>query len=601
MTSRHHGGPLGRLSRTTIAIGVLLGALSFAVTPGVSQAASVDGAVDTTFNASGLGANGTILSVAFTSDEKIYIAGEFTSYNGFSVGGIARLNPNGNLDLTFNFQQAGFAKNSGLRVASISVDSDGKIYAVGSFTSYNGTTIGQDNVVRLNADGTLDTAFISPRFESSNFPGSAASMSLVKKVGDLVLVSGGFDTIYTTANPTPSTSANGLVALTTSGAIDTTFGVNARLRDGLSTSMAYNVIPVSNSTDIYVQGSFKSVNSEAAFFVTRLKNDGTRSTEYNNAISLPNNSISGIAVQSDGKLLFGGNFTQFNGVTTAKGLIRVNPDATLDTSFTSPASSLIAVSLAVDENKRIYVAGGIGTGFGTSSSRAIVRLNADGSLDSSFDLPLSPVGYENKVALSPTGKVFIYGNFTKLGDTTLGRIARISSSAPQSSTPSTSVPSSEPNVGVVTPPPAVVEAPGKPTNIKVVLKSNQATVSWDLPTTGGAPSSYTATATLVGARAASVDAVSKNASSTLSCSASAPATACVIKGLQGGQKYGFSVSAANVAGVSPKAAVAKPIAIPVSIPETLPETGAGYEMWLMLSAAALLLAVGVAMRRGQLS
>jgi hypothetical protein len=75
----------------------------------------------------------------------------------------------------------------------------------------------------------------------------------------------------------------------------------------------------------------------------------------------------------------------------------------------------------------------------------------------------------------------------------------------------------------------------------------------------------------------------------------------VIKGLQGGQKYGFSVSAANVAGASPKAAVAKPIAVPLSIPETLPETGAGYEMWLMLSAAALLLAVGVAMRRGQLS
>ncbi len=135
MTSRHRGGLFGRLSRTTIAIGVLLGALSFAGTPGVSQAASVDGAVDTTFNVSGLGANGSILSVAFTSDEKIYIAGEFTTYNGFSVGGIARLNPNGNLDLTFNFQQTGFAKNSGLRVASISVDSDGKIYAVGSFTS----------------------------------------------------------------------------------------------------------------------------------------------------------------------------------------------------------------------------------------------------------------------------------------------------------------------------------------------------------------------------------------------------------------------------------------------------------------------------------
>lgn len=613
MTFRIHPGRPGRLARACIAIAALLGGFALAAAPATTNAEAVDGAIDTTFTSGGTGANGTINSIAFTPDEKIYIAGDFTSYNGFNVGGIARLNPNGALDLTFNSQQAGFAKNSGLSVRSIALDSDGKIYAAGAFTSYNGTAILQNNVVRLNDDGSLDTSFVPPRFENSNFAGQAASMSLVKKVGDLVLVSGNFDTIYPTANQTPSEWARGLVALTTAGAIDTTFGTNARLTDGFSTATAYNIVPVANSTDIYVNGSFRGLNSQNALFVARVKNDGTRSLDYDNTGNFPavgpNNSISGMAVQADGKLIFGGNFSQFNAVTTAKGLVRVNPDATLDTSFTSPANSIIAASIAVDANGRIYVAGGVGTAFGTSTPRAIVRLKADGTLDPTFDLPLAPTGFDNEVAISPAGKVFLYGNITKLGDTTVDRLVRLTLAPPQSDTPTTPSTPSTPAVdpGVVSPAPSTTVAsgtPGQPTNVKVVLSGNRATVSWSAPTTGGAPTGYTATATPVGPRASGVAAASVSASSTLSCSVTAPATSCTIAGLQAGQKYGFSVSATNATGGSPAAAVAEPVAVPVakaSKTESLPETGTNQSLWLMLSVATVLMLVGAALRRTRLS
>ena len=606
MSSRIHRGRIGRLSRACIATSALLGALALAAAPGSpSGATAVDGAIDTTFNTGGIGANGVIRSMAITNDEKIYIAGDFTSYNGFNVGGIARLNPNGAPDLTFNLSGAGFARSSGtMMVRSIALDSDGKIYATGSFTSYNGTAIAQNNVVRLNTDGSLDTGFVPPRFESSNFVGQAASMSLVTKVGDLVLVSGSFDTLYTTENPTPSVYARGLVALTTTGAIDSTFGTNARLADGAGTATAYSIVPVANSTDIYVNGSFRGINSQNALFVARIKNDGSRSLDYANTGDFPavgpNNSISGMAVQPDGKLLLGGNFTQFNSVTTAKGLVRVNPDATLDTSFTSPANSIVAASLAVDANGRIYVSGGIGTAFGTSTSRAIVRLKSDGTLDPTFDLPLAPTGYDNDVVVSPTGKVFIHGDVTKLGDTTVGRIVRLTVSAPQSSTPVAETPTAPvANPGVVTPAPAALAVPGQPTNIKVTITGTRATVSWSAPTTGGTPTSYTATAVPVGPRTSAV-----TASSTLSCTATAPATSCTIAGLSTGQKYGFSVSAANASGGSPAAAVAKPVAVPVAKvkkTESLPETGTGISLWLMVSAAALLLLGGAVTRRSRLS
>lgn len=586
-----------RLSRVFVAAGTFLGALAFTASPAVINASVVDGAVDTTFNSGQVGANGTIRSMAFTADDKIYIAGDFTSYNTFSVGKIARLNPNGALDLTFNFNGTGFT-GSGSAIYSISVDSAGKIYATGKFSSYNNVNLGtndQNNVVRLNADGTLDSDFVSPFFANSNFSTSQAAMSVVKSIGDKVFVSGNFDEVTPAGGS--KVFANGLVALTSTGAIESSFGVNARLRLGTSNARAADILPVPNSTDIYVTGPFTVVNSDTALGVARLKNDGTRNTEYANTGAAPAVGPSGsiapmesFALQSDGKLLLAGGFTQFNGNTAAKGVVRVNPDATLDTTFTSPSSGLVSSSIVVDSHGRIYVAGGIGTAFGTSTSRAIVRLKSDGTVDSSFDLPLAPVGYENKVAISPAGKVLLYGDMTKLGTTDVPRLVRITASAPVATTTTTTVAAAT-NTVVSTP-------PGQPSNIKVKISGTRADVSWSAPTTGEAPTSYTAVAipTGVGTRSAQASSVSPT---TLSCTATAPATSCTITGLKVGMKYGFGVSASGTAGGSQIAYLAIPVLVPVP-KAVLPETGSNSQTLMMLTAAALLLLCGTTLRRSRL-
>lgn len=578
-----------------------IGLAPLATQSGVSLAASTDGTLDTTFNEGQTGANGTIRSIAFTADEKIYIAGDFTSYNGFAVGGIARLNPNGAPDLTFNQGQAGFAKTSGLSIRSISLAADGDIYATGSFTSYNGTTFALNNVVRINPDGSLDTGFVAPRFESINFTTQQVGLAFVKNIGDVVFVSGGFEQIYEDPATSTTSYAKGLVALTTTGAVEANFGRDVQLAYGLSTSSLYDIVKVANSTDYYLHGSFMSLSNQTAINFGRMKSDGTRNLDYANSGSLPavgpNNAVTGMTVQADGKILLGGNFSTFNGSSTAKGLVRVNPDGTLDTSFTSPASSLIAVSLAVDATGRIYVAGGIGTGFGTSTSRAIVRLKSDGTLDSGFDLPLAPTGYDNEVAISPTGKLFIYGNITKLGDTTIPRLARLTVSSPDTApAPTTTTTAPAPNTGTVT-----TSAPGQPTNIKAKITGTKAKVSWSAPASGGAPDSYVAIAYPVSASAASV---TKNAAANLSCSVSAPATSCTIIGLKPGTKYGFSVTASNSAGGSPTAAVAKPVLVPVakaSSTKELPATGSSDQAWLLFASGLVLLAGGLVVRRSRMS
>src|SRR6185436_11532402 len=96
-------------------------------------------------------------AVAVQPDGKILIAGQFTSYNGDATASdyVMRLNADGTRDTTFNAGGSG-AQGS---VSAVAVQSDGKIVIAGLFTSYNGDAAASDYVMRLNADGTRDSTF----------------------------------------------------------------------------------------------------------------------------------------------------------------------------------------------------------------------------------------------------------------------------------------------------------------------------------------------------------------------------------------------------------------------------------------------------------
>jgi uncharacterized delta-60 repeat protein len=81
-----------------------------------------------------------------------------THYNGVLVNGIARLNTDGSLDTTFNAGGSGFTLSTIRNIGSdMHVQPDDKIVAVGMFTHYNGTS--SKGIIRLNANGTIDTSF----------------------------------------------------------------------------------------------------------------------------------------------------------------------------------------------------------------------------------------------------------------------------------------------------------------------------------------------------------------------------------------------------------------------------------------------------------
>ena len=88
------------------------------------------------------------------ADGKVLVGGPFNRWDGKPVGHVVRLNADGTLDEAF-----GTAIGSGAdsEVSSIAVQADGKILLGGDFEKWNGRRAG--NFVRLNANGTQDTAF----------------------------------------------------------------------------------------------------------------------------------------------------------------------------------------------------------------------------------------------------------------------------------------------------------------------------------------------------------------------------------------------------------------------------------------------------------
>src|SRR5713101_4891876 len=95
-----------------------------------------------------------------------------------------------------------------------------------------------------------------------------------------------------------------------------------------------------------------------------------------------------LAVQADGKILVGGSFTMLGGDYRSS-IGRLNADGTLDTSF-NPGAGFYVYSLALQADGKIVV-GGVFTTLGGQSHNGIGRLNADGTPDTSFNSSFNQV------------------------------------------------------------------------------------------------------------------------------------------------------------------------------------------------------------------
>lgn len=284
-----------------------------------------NGEVDMSFNVGGAGisprpgyTNNFGYSCAILPDGKILLGGDFYYYNGVQRGGIVRLHSNGTLDADFNPVEL----NSYYRsiAQKILVQPDGKILLLGFFSPpVAGAT--QKNIIRLNANGTLDMGFLpgdtfgTPTFNvhlSTSLTCPLAKMALLPD-GRIVVV--GAFTKYNGQN------VKCIVRLAPNGIIDSSFNT------GIGVERAINELLIEPSTNkVIIGGEFTTFGTTAVKKLIRLTNTGTLDTSFSigtgtsDTTVYPNcvycsNYIKVLKQQQDGKIIVGGKFTTFNGLS----------------------------------------------------------------------------------------------------------------------------------------------------------------------------------------------------------------------------------------------------------------------------------------------
>ena len=315
-----------------------------------------NGNLDSTFQFSCLdpsGLTGVVNDIVLVNDTTILIVGKFSYINGYSIPNIAKLKPTGELDLQFNSGNSG--PNS--YGTCITLQNDGKLLFGGDFTQYNG--INRKRIVRLNADGTAD-----PSFNPGNGFDSRPTKVLIQPDGKLLCI-----------------------------------------------------------------GYFNTYNGVTSKFLTRINTNGSIDPGFFAPVGVASQTPFDIDLQSDNKIIVSGVFTYFND-TMVNSIFRLNVNGTRDYSFATFGGSNLGIRQTIIRNDSIYIVGGFQYIAG-NYSRGIARLLPNGSYDSSFGRMITgPDSIITAFAFLPGNKMLIGGEFSKYDGLRKNRIAKINTCVP---------------------------------------------------------------------------------------------------------------------------------------------------------------------------
>lgn len=379
---------------------------------------------------------GAVSSVAVQKDGKLILAGAFNAINGVARNGMARLNADGTVDLTFDAGMGACCSTviTQTRIASsisaIALQADGKVILGGSFLSVNGTP--RKGLARLHADGALDASFdpgAGLDSDQGSLPQGVVS-AIAAQTDGKILIGGSFTGVG-------GVKHIGIARLNANGAVDVGFNPGAGATDDDGRPRQVSALALLSSGQVLIGGDFTYVDVAARSGLARLTAAGVPDPAFVPGIfqldtTLPPPSVDGLAVQTDGKIVFSGSF-EWVDQDNRRGVARINPDTTLDNAFNS------SVNANNGDVFRVIGLQGDGKVIGYreftdangNSQRAIARLNSDGSLDATYVLALQPGlsgGLQiQRAVLQPDGQSLVVGNFAAGADATPRGIARVKS------------------------------------------------------------------------------------------------------------------------------------------------------------------------------
>jgi uncharacterized delta-60 repeat protein len=263
------------------------------------------------------GANDKVNIVTLDNQGRVLVGGRFKTFFGKSILYLVRLNADGTLDETFNNGKGStFGPND--EVTAISVTPAGKVLIAGQFTSYSdgNQTLTRNQMVRLNADMTIDTTFDGgPGTQSTT--GSPIA-TIVEQPDGKILIGGEFQQFQ-------STPVGRITRLNSDGTLDTTFNPSGA---GLASGNIREIELLPDGRIVAV-GNIVSYNGTGTGHMIILSPTGVLDTSFAPNVSAQ---IRAVERQSDGKYLIVGDFRTV-GVTARPAAARLNADGTVDTTF----------------------------------------------------------------------------------------------------------------------------------------------------------------------------------------------------------------------------------------------------------------------------
>ncbi|HKX62524.1 MAG TPA: Calx-beta domain-containing protein, partial [Verrucomicrobiae bacterium] len=216
-----------------------------------------------------------------------------------------------------------------------------------------------------------------------------------------------------------STSRGRLARLDNNGDLDTSFFA------GSGADNSIYAVAIQGDGKVLIGGEFTGVHGQAKSYFARLESNGALDTGFATGVTI-NNELRAIIVEPDGRVLIAGRFTQVAGQNRNR-VARLNADGSLDATFNPGAGANDNVrSMLRQADGRILI-GGLFTTYDGSARARIARLLSNGALDPSFDPGTGADGQVRVIATNSASQIYLGGEFKAYNGTNRPAVVRISS------------------------------------------------------------------------------------------------------------------------------------------------------------------------------
>jgi|GEM_PF-982545 len=344
-----------------------------------------------------------VTALGVQPDGKVLL-GDSSCYQIPSCNNFARLNADGSRDTAFNSGGIGFQfMNPGI-VRAIAVQPDNKIMVGGRFDLIN--NVSRNQIARVNENGTPDNSFQISTTGENRFTAINSISQITLQSDGKILVSGSFNYVVNGVNK------QHYVRLNADGSIDPTFNTDVLITNVavVNDGPANRTVALSDGKTLIatVGGGTSGLYPPSPL---KLNPDGTRDTSFNPSFVPPGSSLNSfdLFVRPDGKIVVGGNYG--GGGYSASFVVRLNADGTTDSGFQINQDAGKAVrSLAQVADGKILVSKST---VWPLTLGEVVRLNDNGSADTAFNAGAGANGKINALLVLPNGKILVGGKFTQ--------------------------------------------------------------------------------------------------------------------------------------------------------------------------------------------